>query len=118
MRGDDKPNMIVADNNYFTMYEQSQTSIKRYTSSESADGGFMSLKYKGCDVVFDGGSGIPLNHMYMLNMAYMGKTVHREANMTTQDERTPFNQDGAVVPILWMGNLTCSNRALQGVMKS
>jgi hypothetical protein len=26
------------------------------------------------------------------------------------------NQDGSVTPILWMGNVTCSNRKLQGVM--
>jgi hypothetical protein len=101
----------------FTFYEQSQTSIKRYTSSDEADGGFLSLKYKGADVIFDGGSGIPNDHMYFLNMDYMGKTVHEDANLTVMEEAKPFNQDGAVVPILWMGNLTCSNRALQGVLR-
>jgi len=116
-RGDDKPNLIVADNNYFTFYEQSQTSIKRYTSSDEPSGGFMSLKYKGADVIFDGGSGIPLNRMYFMNMDYMGLSVHEDANLTVMDEAKPFNQDGAVVPIMWMGNLTCSNRALQGVVK-
>lgn len=117
-RGDDKPNLIVTDNNYFSLYEQSQTSIKRYTSSDEPSGGFLSLKYKGADVVFDGGSGIPANHMYFMNMDYMGLTVHKDADMTVLDEAKPFNQDGAVVPILWMGNLTCSNRALQGVLKA
>ncbi len=117
-RGDDKPNLIVADNNYFSFYEQSQTSIKRYTSSDEVSGGFMSLKYKGADVIFDGGSGIPQNHMYFLNMDYMGKSVHKDANLTVLDEAKPFNQDGAVVPVLWMGNLTCSNRSLQGVLKA
>lgn len=116
-RGDDKPNLIVADNNFFTLYEQSQTSIKRYTSSDEPSGGFLSLKYKGADVIFDGGSGIPIDHMYFMNMDYMGLSVHEDANMTVMDEAKPFNQDGAVVPILWMGNLTCSNRALQGVLK-
>lgn len=117
-RGDDKPNLIVADNNYFSLYEQSQTSLKRYTSSDEADGGFLSLKYKGADVIFDGGSGIPANHMYFLNMDYMGLSVHKDANLTVLDEAKPFNQDGAVVPVLWMGNATCSNRSLQGVLKA
>lgn len=117
-RGDDKPNLIVMDNNYFSFYEQSQTSIKRYTTADEVSGGFMSLKYKGADVIFDGGSGIPANHAYFLNMDYMGKSVHKDANLTILDEAKPFNQDGAVVPVLWMGNLTCSNRSLQGVMKS
>lgn len=117
-RGDDKPNMIITDNNYFTFYEQSQTSIKRYTSDSEPSGGFMSLKYKGADVIFDGGSGIPANHMYFLNTDYLGLSVHKDANLTVLDEAKPFNQDGAVVPVLWMGNLTCSNRALQGVLKA
>jgi hypothetical protein len=26
------------------------------------------------------------------------------------------NQDGVVIPILWMGQLCCSNRSLQGVL--
>lgn len=116
-RGDDKPNLIISDNNYFSFYEQSQTSLKRYTSSDDASGGFLSLKYKGADVIFDGGSGIPANHMYFLNMDYMGLSVHKDADLTVLDEAKPFNQDGAVVPVLWMGNCTCSNRHLQGVLK-
>jgi len=117
-RGDDKPGIIISDNNYFSFYEQSQTSIKRYTSSDEPSGGFLSLKYKGADVIFDGGSGIPQNHMYFLNMDYMGLTVHKDADLTVLDEAKPFNQDGAVVPVLWMGNMTCSNRSLQGVLKA
>ena len=33
-------------------------------------------------------------------------------------EMRPYNQDGEVIPILWMGNLVCSNRHLQGVAKA
>lgn len=117
VRGDDHPDLIVADNNYFTMYEQSQTSIKRYTDGDSADGGFVSLKYKGADVIFDGGSGIPANRMYFQNTDYLEKVVHSQANLEIMDEMKPYNQDAAVVPILWMGNLVCSNRSLQGVLK-
>lgn len=119
VRGDDAPGLIVSDNNYFSFYEQSQTSIKRYTGdNNTADGGFVSLKYKGADVIFDGGSGIPSNHMYFLNDDYFGLTAHKDANLSVQDEMKPYNQDAAVVPVLWMGNLTCSNRSLQGVLKA
>ena len=117
VRGDDKPDLIVADNNYFTFYEQSQTSLKRYTSGDSVSGGFMELKYKNADVIFDGGSGIPINRMYFLNTDYMELVEHSEANLTVMDEMKPYNQDAAVVPILWMGNIVCSNRSLQGVVK-
>lgn len=117
-RGDDQTDLIVTDNNYFSFYEQSQTSIKRYTDSKSAQGGFLSLKYKKADVIFDGGSGIPANHAYFLNTDYIGGVVHPDADLAVMDEMKPYNQDAAVVPILWMGNLTCSNRALQGVQKA
>jgi hypothetical protein len=121
-RGDDKPDLIVSDNNYFSFYEQSQTSIKRYTSdggkAGSAAGGFTSLKYKTADVIFDGGSGIPANHMYFMNSDYLEGVVHPDADMTIMDEMSPYNQDAVVIPILWMGNLTCSNRSLQGVLKA
>ena len=118
VRGDDQPDLIVMDNNYFTFFEQSQTSIKRYTDSTKADAGFVSLKYKGADVIFDGGSGIPANHAYFLNTDYLELVVHKDADMTVMDEMKPYNQDAAVVPVLWMGNLVCSNRSLQGVQKA
>lgn len=116
-RGDDQPNLIVAANDYYIFYEQSQTSIKRYTGSDSAQGGFISLKYKKADVVFDGGSGIPTSRMYFLNTDYFNLAVHEDANMTVLDQVKPFNQDAAVVPVIWMGNMTISNRSLQGVLK-
>lgn len=118
VRGDDQPDLIVMDNNYFTFFEQSQTSIKRYTDETKANAGFVSLKYKGADVIFDGGSGIPSNHAYFLNTDYLELVVHKDADMTVMDEMKPYNQDAAVVPVLWMGNLVCSNRALQGVQKA
>lgn len=117
-RGDDQPDLIVMDNNYFTFFEQSQTSIKRYTDSTKANAGFVALKYKGADVIFDGGSGIPTNHAYFLNTDYLELVVHKDADMTVMDEMKPYNQDAAVVPVLWMGNLVCSNRSLQGVQKA
>lgn len=118
VRGDDQPDLIVMDNNYFTFFEQSQTSIKRYTDETKANAGFVSLKYKGADVIFDGGSGIPANHGYFLNTDYLEIVVHKDADMTVMDEMKPYNQDAAVVPVLWMGNLVCSNRSLQGVQKA
>ena len=118
VRGDDQPDLIVFDNNYFTFFETSQTSIKRYTDETKANAGFVSLKYKGADVIFDGGSGIPANSGYFLNTDYIELVAHRDADMTVMDELKPVNQDAAVVPVLWMGNLTCSNRALQGRIKA
>lgn len=119
-RGTDMPDLIVASNDLFAFFEQSQVSFKRYTDATTADGGFVSLKYKGADVIMDGGSqggGIPNTHMYFINTDYMGLSVHRDANMTELAQEQSINQDAIVIPVLWQGNLTCSNRSLQGVLK-
>ncbi len=113
---DDQPDLIVADNTYYQYFEASQVSIKRYMDASKADGGLVSLKYKGADVMFDGNSGIPAAHMYFINTEYLGLCVHKDADFAIMDEQRPINQDGVVIPCLWMGNLTCSNRNQQGVV--
>ena len=115
---DDQPDLIVADNTYYQYFEGSQVSLKRYSGSSSADAGFVTLKYKSADVLFDGNSGIPSNHMYFINTNYLELVVHQDADLEIMDEMRPVNQDGAVIPILWMGNLTCSNRKQQAVIKA
>jgi hypothetical protein len=113
---DDCPDLIVMDNQYYQFFEASQTSIKRYMDSGSADGGLVSLKYKGADVYFDGNSGIPAAHAYMLNSNYFDLVVHKDADLEVVEGQRPINQDGEVIPILWMGNLTLSNRKMQAVI--
>jgi hypothetical protein len=117
-RGADKPNLIVLSDDYFTFYELGLVSIKRYVDQTSADGGFMELSYKGVPVIFDGASGMPAAHGYFLNDNYIELVEHSDANLTVMDEAKPHNQDGFVVPIIWMGNMVTSNRALQGVVKA
>jgi hypothetical protein len=120
-RGDDKPDTIVSSNDFFTFFEQSQSSLKRYASengSDSATAGFVTMKYKTADVFFDGGSGIPVSHMYFLNTDYLELVVHRDANMTEVPELRSVNQDAVVMPVIWQGNLVVSNRSLQAVVKA
>lgn len=120
-RGGDKPDLIVSSNDYFTFYEESLTDLKRYTNDDDAQGGFTSLKYKTADVIFDGGTnggGISSAHMYFLNTDFMKMVVHKDANLTEIGEQRAVNQDAVVIPVIWQGNLTVSNRALQGVLKA
>jgi hypothetical protein len=42
--------------------------------------------------------------------------VHSDANWSQMDDKMSVNQDSVVIPILFMGNLTCSNRARQGLL--
>ena len=118
-RGTDKPDIIIADDTYFTFYEESLTDLKRYTADDQGQGGFVSLKYKTADVVYDSAaSGMPDAHMYFLNTDYLKMVVHKDANWTQIEDQRPVNQDAAVTPLLWMGNLCVSNRSLQGVLKA
>ncbi|MBF0142713.1 MAG: phage major capsid protein [Magnetococcales bacterium] len=121
-RGGDAPDIIVSSNDYFTFYEESLSDLKRYTDEkESVGGGFVSLKYKSADVIHDGGTlggGIAAAHMYFLNTNFLKLVVHKDANLTEIPEQRAINQDAVVVPIIWQGNLTLSNRSLQGVLKA
>ena len=113
----DSPDLIVMDSVYFTLYEGSQLSIKRYTDSSSADGGFVTMKYKNADVVYDNG-GIPASHAYFINTNYLELVVHQDADMDVMDSKEPINQFGEVIPMMSMCNLTCSNRFQQAVIKA
>jgi len=118
-RGNDHPDLIVMDSVYFSAYEGSQSSLKRYAPSDEGKGGMISLKYKQADVVFDSSaSGVPASHMYFLNTDYLELVVHQDANMEIMPELRSVNQDAIVIPILFQGNLVCSNRSLQGVGKA
>lgn len=121
VRGDDQPNLIIASNDWYSFFEASQVSLKRYASDtgpSKGSAGFTSLLYKKAKVIFDGGSGIPAAHMYFLNTDYIKMKVHRDANLSVLEDAKPYNQDASVVPIIWQGNMTISNRALQGVAKA
>jgi hypothetical protein len=113
---EDQPDLIVMSNEYYSFFEASQVSLKRYNDKMTADAGFITLKYKSADVLFDGNSGIPATHGYFLNTQYLKLAVHKDADLEIMDDMRPINQDGSVTPILWMGNLICSNRHQQGLI--
>lgn len=119
-RGTDHPNLIIADNNYYRFYWESLQAIQRVTSADEAEAGFTRLKFMGSDVVFDGGYGgnAPTNHMYFINTKYLFLRPHRDRNLVPLNpDRFSVNQDAMVKLIAWAGNMTTSNRFLQGVIK-
>lgn len=120
VRGADAPDLIVADNNYYRLYLESLQAIQRITSDEMAQAGFSSLKYMNADVVLDGGygGGAPTNSMYFLNTDYIYFRPHSDRNFVPLgDDRFAVNQDAMVKLIGFAGNMTASNRRLQGVLK-
>jgi hypothetical protein len=118
-RNRDHPDLIVADNNYYRHYWESLQAIQRVSNEKLAAAGFQNLKFMGADVVFDGGQGgdAPSNHMYFLNTNFLHWRPHSKRNMTQLNpDRYAVNQDAFVRLIAWAGNMTVSNRALQGVI--
>ena len=125
IRGTDKPDLIVADNNYYKLYLQSMQAIQRVTdgANSSAGAGFASLKYYGAgmasDVVLDGGIGsaATANHMWFLNTKYIFLRPHADRNFVPiGGERQAVNQDAIVKLIGWAGNMTSSGPQFSGVL--
>jgi hypothetical protein len=119
VRGADAPDLIVADNNFYRYYLESMQALQRVQNEELAELGFQTLKYMNCDVVLDGGfgGGAPINTMYFLNTKYLFFRPHADRNFAPLgDERFAVNQDAMVKLIGFAGNLTTSNRFLQGVL--
>lgn len=118
-RGADVVDLIVMSEDYFTFYEQSQTSLKRYSPEDNGKGGMVSMKYKTADVFFDSAaSGIPSAHGYFINTDFMEVVVHQDADMEIMPEMRAINQDAIVIPVIHQCNLTISNRKRQGVLKA
>ena len=115
-RGSDTPDFIVADKIFYNFFWDSLTDIQRITGSEEGVAGFKSLKYVTADVFYDGDSGIPSSHMYFLNTDYLYLRPHAKRNVVPLDKKSSLNQDAMIVPVVWAGNLTCSNASLQGVI--
>jgi hypothetical protein len=121
VRGTDRPDLIITDNVLYRFYLSSLQTIQRITNDKMASAGFTNLKFMDADVVLDGGQGgnCPANHMYFLNSDYIHYRPHSDRNMVTLGgERMNTNQDAIVKLIGWAGNMTASNCALQGVLKS
>jgi hypothetical protein len=125
IRGTDKPDLIVCDNNYYSLYLQSLQAIQRITDGGNSNvgAGFASLKYYGAgmasDVVLDGGIGndATANHMFFLNTKYMMFRPHVDRNFVPiGGERQAVNQDAIVKLIGWAGNLTSSGPQFNGVL--
>lgn len=120
-RNGEQPNLIVMDNDYFEKYLGYLQGIQRIVDEQDANLGFRKLSYLGTPVICDGGyqGSCPTSQAYLLNTDYLFFETYKGANFETlgSDERQPVQQDAFVRILGWMGNMTCSNRFLQGVLK-
>jgi hypothetical protein len=135
VRGNNKPDLWVADATYFGFYLNSLQAIQRISSADgdaTAGAGFPALKFYGggmaADVVMGGGisgavsptqltSGATSAHMWALNTDYIFFRPHRDRNFVPiGGERQSVNQDAVVKLIGWAGNMTSSGPQFCGVL--
>ena len=126
VRGADRPDLIMADAVVWQAYINSLQATQRFTNTNTADAGFMSIKFMDADVVLDGGlyfpsdvsggDGAPAGTAFFLNTDYIHYRPHANRNMTSlsPNRRYSTNQDASVSILAFAGNLTCSGRAMQG----
>lgn len=122
VRGADQPNLIVSTNDFYAAYWEGLQDLARYNDPSSSGKSSIlqpTLKYAGgADVVFDSNSNFTATgeKMYFLNLDYLQLCVHKQANWTQASDKIPVNQDAVLIPILFQGQLVCSNRARQGIL--
>ena len=119
VRGNDKPDLLVSTHDLYAAYEATLQTNQRYTESKMAALGFEALKYKSADIIFDSDSTnftTTGERMYFVNTDYIKLIQHSDAQWSQADEKVPTNQDAVIIPMYWMGQLVCTNRARQGIM--
>ena len=113
-RGSDHTDIIIAGATLFPIYESALQPLQRFASSKSADAGFLSYSYKDKEVFYD--YNCPTKSMYFLDTDSLSFRYFTDRWFDVGDARTVTNADYEVVPVWVMGNLTCSDRARNGVM--
>lgn len=113
-RNSDVTDLIIFGDTYHGYFESAVQAQQFFTQDTSAKVGFVTLRYKTADVIYD--PNCADERGYFLNTKYIALRPHKMINMKTDKPRHPVNQLATVIPISWMGNMTCKNCSLQGVM--
>lgn len=119
VRGADKPNLIVLDNGYYTVYVTSLQPQQRFSDPKMAALGFDNVMFMSAPVVLETtASGIASNTGFFLNTNFLKFRPHKDRNMVplSPNKRTSVNQDAEVQILAWAGNLTCSGAQFQGII--
>ena len=114
IRGADKPDVITAGTTYFNFYWSSLQDNQRFTTDDTAQAGFMNLMFMSAPVFYD--DQCTATKMYMLNTDYLFLRPAKGREFVPLGEKASVNQDAMVMPVVWAGNMTTSNRSLQGII--
>lgn len=113
-RGQDTPDLILSSQASYESYDSTLVDQKRYVNTMAADAGFESLMYRATTIMFD--RDVPAGCMFFLNSNYLELDVHPDVDMKPTEFREAERQWARFSRIFWKGELTCSNRARQGLL--
>lgn len=117
IRGADKPDIITASSVYWLYYLESLQVNQRFADDKGAGAGFTNVVYMGnVPVVYDDQA--PATTMYLLNTDYLFLRPAKGREFKPLGEKSSVNQDALVMPVVWAGNMTTSNRSLQAVIQA
>lgn len=118
IRGRDRPNLIVMDTLFWSIYMQSLQVLQRFAQTEKAKLGFPTVQFMDADVVLDGGIGgfATQKTAYFINTKYLYWRPHSSRNMVplNPNRRYAVNQDAEVSILAWAGNLTSGGPQFMG----
>lgn len=118
VRGTDRPDLIMCDSTVWATYLASLQTLQRFSSPETGNLGFPSVKFMDADVILDGGIGGYCNTgtAFFLNTNYLRYRPHASRNMValSPNRRYATNQDAEVQILAWAGNLTTCGAQFQG----
>ena len=114
IRGADRPDYVVSNSTLHSEYWNALQAQERFINEDEASAGFMALKFMNADFFFD--DQCPDRRTYWVNTDYLFFRPGRNRNFVPLPERASINQDAIVLPMVWAGNMTTSNRGLQGIL--
>lgn len=114
IRGADKPDIITSSSAYWLFYLASLQANQRFVDEDTAEAGFTNLMFMNAPVVYD--DQCPATHMYFLNTDYIFLRPAKGREFVPLGEKSSVNQDALVMPVVWGGNMTVSNRKRQGLI--
>lgn len=118
VRGMDRPDLILMDNQFWSLYMASLQPQQRFTNPARANLGFPSIAFMDADVVLDGGIGgfATAKTAYFLNTKFVKFRPHSARNMVplSPNRRYAVNQDAEVQILAFAGNLTTNGAQYQG----
>lgn len=111
----ERPDIGLLGSTFWGFYMASLQTLQRFVDSKTAAMGFQATNYLGTDMYLDNTCPVATS-AFLLNTKYLSLRPHRDFNLKALPNRLSGNQDVETTFLVWYGNMTCSNRARQGVL--